>query len=109
MTTDFSRELWKEVNHMLMDFKIENGEPRCYRGSKNYWTYIEASNNRRMFCWSTRPDTNGDYWSWDYIRKGPAKKATWVASKWIRCAKRTTAKRKAERRCQRYHHQEVTA
>ena len=107
---DLSRELgrmMREWQHDQIEAGIARGDPRCYRGGKNFWTHYTARNGRRMFCWTVRPDTNGDFWSFDYVRHGSGKRTTWKATPFVRCARRCVAKAKAVRRYRRYHKQQL--
>lgn len=98
---------------MLRDMGIDPDKhaPRTFAGSKNTYTYYTSKNGRRQFCWTVRPDKNGDYWTWDYVRTWKSRRkpkdgevqSKWRATKWVRCAKRSTAKAKATRRYHRYH------
>ena len=95
----------RELQHSAIETGIARGEPRLYRGGRNFWRHFAAHNGRRMFCWTVRPDTNGDYWSFDYVRHGSGKRTTWKATPFVRCARRCVAKAKAVRRYRRYHKQ----
>lgn len=117
---EFNRGVSVELGRLLREFhqeqlqqRIDAGDSRIYTGSKNFWTGYLAENKRRRFCWTTRPDTNGDYWSFDYVRTWKARSEKearrrgfseeWKAVGYVRCAKRRVAAAKALRRYRRYH------
>ncbi len=104
---DFNRELSELLGQIMNDAAIERGDSMVYKlkpGQRMYH-YYGTVGGRTQYCYTPHRDTNGDYWAFNRVRifYNPKAKlgelvARYKMTKKVKCAKRSTAQRKALRR-----------
>lgn len=109
MTTDLSDlnelvgKLWADVT-ALRD--PDTGHSIIFKLKPNQHAYNYYAGPRgEMFCYTSHPDTAGNYWAWTYQPIGKGSRSgdphQWKVERLVKCARRKTAIDRALKRLRR--------
>jgi hypothetical protein len=99
-------ELSRIMGDFLADAAADRGESRVYKLKPNQHIYRYVGRvARTRYCYTQWADTNGDYWAFNEViryHNAKAKVGELVErterTKWVRCATRSSALKRAQRR-----------
>lgn len=105
-TRNVSAELSRIVAAFMADEAERRGDPRVYKlkPGQHIYRYVGRA-GRTRYCYTQWADTNGDYWAFNEViryHNAKAKVGELVErterTQWVRCATRSSALKRAQRR-----------
>ena len=84
----------ERIADAMAEAAVTRDPPMLFRLRKDAATYLSFGSGATLYCYTPHPDTNGDFWAFDWVTKN----GTSVMKRKVRCASRFTAKVKARTR-----------